>query len=73
MRLWKGILVVFKHSGESRGFPSGSNYKESTCRGKGSPGGGRDNPLKDSCGESHGKRSLVSYSPQSLKESDRTE
>ena len=36
-----------------------------------SPGGGLGNPLQYSCLEkSHGKRSLVGYSPQGHKESD---
>ena len=48
MRHRKGILVVFKHLGERRSFPSGSDCKESTCSGKGSPGG-HDNPLEYSC------------------------
>ena len=40
----------------------------------GSPGGGNGNPLQYSCLENpHGQRSLVSYSPRGLKESDMTE
>ena len=38
-----------------------------------SPGGGHGNPLQYSCRENpHGQRSLMGYSPQGLKESDRT-
>ena len=50
------------------GFPGGSNDKESACNAGDLgliPGSGR------SSGE--GKRSLVSYSPWGLEESDRTE
>ena len=39
-----------------------------------SPAGGHGNPLQYSCLEnSHGQRSLAGYSPESRKESDRTE
>ena len=39
-----------------------------------SPAGGHGNPLQYSCLEnSHGQRSLAGYSPESHKESDRTE
>ena len=65
------------------GFPGISDGKESTCNegdlglipGLGrSPGGRHGNPLQYSCLENpHGQRSLVGYSPQSLKESDTTE
>ena len=66
-----------------RGFPSGSDGKESTCNvgnlgsipGLGrSPGEGNDNPLQYSCMENpHGQRSLVGDSPWGRKESDMTE
>ena len=66
-----------------RGFPSGSDGKESACNvgnlgsipGLGrSPGEGNDNPLQYSCMENpHGQRSLVGYSPWGRKESDMTE
>ena len=66
-----------------RGFPSGSDGKESTCNvgnlgsipGLGrSPGEGNGNPLQYSCMENpHGQRSLVGYSPWGRKESDMTE
>jgi len=38
-----------------------------------SPGGGHGNPLQYSCLESHGRRSLMGYSPWGRKESDTTE
>ena len=62
-------------------FPVGSDGKASAYNvgdlslipGLGrSPGEGNDNPLQYS-GKSHGRRSLVGYSPWSRKESDRTE
>ena len=66
-----------------RGFPSGSDGKESACNvgnlgsipGLGrSPGEGNGNPLQYSCMENpHGQRSLVGYSPWGRKESDMTE
>ena len=66
-----------------KGCPGGSVSKESACNagdlgsipvlGK-SPGRGYDNPLQYSCPEnSHGKRSLVGYSPWGHTESDTTE
>ena len=65
------------------GFSGGSDNKESTFNtgdlgliprlGR-SSGGGHSNPLQYSCLENlHGQRSLVGYSPWSLKESDMTE
>ena len=67
------------------GFPGGASGKEPAANtgdirdtglipGSGrSPGGGHGNPLQYSCLEnSHGQRSLVGYSPWSLKESDPT-
>ena len=70
------------------GFPGGSEVKASASNagdpglipGLGrSPGEGNGNPLQYSClenpidGESHGRRSLVGYSPWGSKESDKTE
>ena len=65
------------------GFPGGSDSKESACNagdlgsvpGLGrSPGGGHSNPLQYSWLEnSHGQRSVLSYSSWGLKESDTTE
>ena len=65
------------------GFSGGSENKESTFntgdlglipRLERSPRGGHSNPLQYSCLENlHGQRSLVGYSPWSLKESDTTE
>ena len=65
------------------GFPGGSDGKESTGNvgnlgmipGLGrSPGGGHGNPFQYPGLENpHGQRSLVAYSPQGHKESDRTE
>ena len=66
----------------SRGFPSGSEGKESACIVGGigsipglgrSPGGGHGNPLQYSCLENpRGQRSLVGCSPWGHKESDMT-
>ena len=64
----------------SKGFPSGSDGKESaynagdlgsiTRLGR-SPGGGSDNPLQCYCLENpHGQRSLGGYGPRGRKESD---
>ena len=65
-----------------KGFPGGSDSKESTCNvrdmgsipGLGrSSGGGHGNPLQHSCLENpHGQRSLACYSPWGHKESDMT-
>ena len=64
-------------------FPGNSDGKELACNGGDlgsipglgrSPGGGHGNPLQYSCLENpHGQRSLVGYSPQGRKESDKTE
>ena len=66
-----------------RGFPGGSDGKESACDegdpglipGLGrSPGGGHGNPLQYSCLENpHGQRSLVGYSTWGRKELSATE
>ena len=66
-----------------KGFPGGSDSKESTCNvgnltsipGLGrSPGGGHGNPLQYSYLEHpHGQRSLAGYRPWGHKESDTTE
>ena len=66
-----------------KGFPGGSDSKESTCSagdlgsipGLGrSPGGGHGNPLQYSCLENpHGQRILAGYSLWSCKESDMTD
>ena len=66
-----------------KGFPCGSDGKESTCNmgDLGSipglerfPGGGHGNPLYYSCLENpHGQRSLVGYSPRGHKELETTE
>ena len=68
---------------EGRGFPGGSDGKESACNsgeqgsipGSGrSPGEGNGLPTPVLLpGEFHGQRSLVGYSPWSHKESDTTE
>ena len=66
-----------------RGFPSGSDSKESACNagdlgliprlGR-PPGGGHSNPVQYSCLENlHGQRTLVGYSPWACKESETTE
>ena len=67
----------------TRGFPEGSDSKESACSagdlgsipGSGrSPGRGHGNPLQYSCLEyPHGQRSLAGYSPWDHKEWDMTE
>ena len=71
------------HTVGFKGFPGGSDGKESTCNvgalgsipGLGrSPGEGHGNPLQYSCLENpHGQRSLVGYSPWGHKESGITE
>ena len=67
----------------SKGFPGGSDGKESACNGGDlgsipglgrSPEKGHDNPLQYSCLENpHGQRSLVGCSPWGRKESDTPE
>ena len=54
---------------------SGDTREEGSIPGSGRfPGGGTGNPLQYSCLKNpHGPRSLAGYSPQSCKESDRTE
>ena len=69
--------------GIHRGFPGGSDGKESACNvgdlglipGLGRfPGGGHGNSLQYSCLENpHGERNLAGYSPWGRKESDTTE
>ena len=66
-----------------KGFPGGSNCKESACNEgdlgsipglERSPGGGHGNPLQYCCLENpHGQRSLAGYSPWGHKESDTSE
>ena len=67
---------------DRRGFPGGSDGKESTCNegdmgliprlGR-SPGGGHGNPFQDSCLENpHGQRSLAGYNPGYYKDLDTT-
>ena len=66
-----------------KGFPGGSDSKESACNMgdlglilelRRSPGGGHGNPLQYFCLENpHGQRSLAGYSPLCCKESDMTE
>ena len=68
----------------SQGFPGGTRGKEPTCQCRrhkrrrfyswvGSPGGGHGSPLQYSCLENpHGQRSLVGYSSQGHKDSDKT-
>ena len=62
------------------GFPGGSDGKESACNAGDSgltPGSGRSpgegNGYPSLPGESHGQKSLVSYSPRDRKQSDTTE
>ena len=69
-------------SHRDKGFPGGSDGKESTCNAEDldsvpglgrSPGGGHGNPLQYSCQENpHGQRSLVGYSPRGCKKLDMT-
>ena len=73
----------FKKVGYFKGFPGGSDSKESTLNvgdlgsipGLGrSSGGGHGNPLQYSCLENpQEQRSLAGYSPWGRKESDTTE
>ena len=78
------IIACFKKKKKLlESFPGGSDGKESACNvgdlglipGLGtSPGGRHGNPSHYSCLEnSHGQRSLLSYSLRSLKELDTTE
>ena len=72
-----------KFWGQYRGFPGGSDSKESTCNvgdlgsnpGLGrAPGGGHGNPLQYSClGNPHAQRRLAGYSPWGCEELDMTE
>ena len=72
-----------KFGDQYRGFPGGSDSKESTCSagdlgsipGLGrSPAEGHGNPLQYSCLENpHGQRNLAGYSPWGCKELDMTE
>ena len=64
------------------GFPGGSEVKVSASNvgdwrsipgSRRSPGEGNGNPLQHSCLKSHGRRSLIGYSPWGRKESDTTE
>ena len=59
------------------GFPGGSDDKKFTCNAGSIPGLGRSlgegKPALVLPGESHGQRSLVSYSPWGCKELDTTE
>ena len=59
-------LVVKNPPANARGVRD-----EGSISGSGrSPGGGHGIPLQYSCGESHGQRSLVGYSPWGCKELD---
>ena len=75
-------LSYLASSPEYLGFPGGSDGKASAYNvgdpgsipGLGrSPGEGNGNPLQYLAGKSHGRRSLVGYSPWGRKESDTTE
>ena len=67
---------------DRRGFPGGSDGKESTCNEEDmgliprlgrSPGGGHGNPFQDACLENpHGQRSLAGYNPGYCKDLDTT-
>jgi len=65
----------------SRGFPGGSDSKESACRARDLPWVGKMIPWRRAWqptpvflpGESHGQRSLTGYSPWGRKEWDTTE
>ena len=73
-------LTKLSPAGLQRGFPGGSNGKDSTCneRDRGSisgwgrsPGEGHGNPLQYSCLENpHGQRSMMGHSLWGHKESD---
>ena len=78
-----GGEVFGRYLSQKRGFPGGSDIKESACNtgdlssihGLGrSPGEGHDNPFQYSCLENfHEQRSLAGYSPWGRKASDTTE
>ena len=79
----KKASIQIRYSNFTRGFPGGSDGKESACNmgdlrsfpGLGrSPGVGHGNPLQYSCLEDpHGQRSLASPSPWGHRKSDTTE
>ena len=82
MQVWHASHFVSIYI-KSRGFPVGSDGKESVCNagdlslipGLGrSPGGGNGSPLQVFLpGEFHGQRSLAGYCPWGHTELDRTE
>ena len=69
---WASPVVL---SGKEYACSTGTTGDVGSIPGSGrSPGRGHGNPLQYSCLDNpHGQRSLVSYSPWSLKESDMTE
>ena len=77
------VFLITREGHSSRGFPGGSDGKETACSagdlglnpGLGrSPGGGHGNPLQYFFLENpHEQRSLVGYSPWGLEESDTSE
>ena len=77
------VLRIYLELQDPRGFPGGSDSKESACNagelgsipGSGtSPGGGTGNsPQYPPLQNPHGQRSLVGYSPWDSKESDMSE
>ena len=80
---WDALTKKKQDLPNTRGFPEGSDSKESACSagdlgsipGSGrSPGEGNGYPLQYSCLENpHGQRSLAGYSPWDRKEWDMTE
>ena len=80
---WEALTMTFRLDIMFKGFPGGSENKESACNAEDlgsvpglsrSHGGRHGNPLQYSCLENpHGQRSLSGYSPWGLKELDMTE
>ena len=76
------IIFLYETQGIYQGFPGGSDGKESACNAGDqgsipelgiSSGEGNGTPLQYSCLETHGRRSVVGYTPWGHKESDTTE
>ena len=80
---WEALTMTFRLDIMFKGFPGGSESKESACNVgdlgsvpglRRSNGGGHGNPLQYSCLENpHGQRSLLGYRPWGCKELDMTE
>ena len=80
---WEALTMTFRLDIMFKGFPGGSESKESACNAgdlgsvpglRRSHGGGHGNPLQYSCLENPcGQRSLLGYSPWGRKELDMPE